>query len=531
MKSVIICTALLCASTDGFQSPSQRPRRRRIGTSINYLDDRRGEPRATRKKPAFDHHGAEAECNDSLGGRPHDPLHHSPSSVYSDRSPTSLAAATLQGAIEAPDSMPSSDALKAGRGLVEGVSRVASASLLITGNTVGSSMFVLPEAVGEVGMQTGSALFLGIYIFNLISGLLLANVAISLHEDSDCEVPSSFKDFVDTAMKCEKTGTAMAGASLLSNSCFVAFGLVHAGNLLTETFPALHFDPAIGAGGFAAALAAASLTQTNEGLSKIANAACVVLFSGFLSLLVPSLANVSDPVGTFLAPGSGHAGSVASIAAAVPLILSSMTYQNIVPTVTKLLDFDRTKTTAAIAIGSLIPGVMYEAWSLCCLGGGLDSSISNGVGAAAFTSFSAAALVGSTLAALMSIAEEYESILFSHATSDDENCPVKTTFSLQSVALSMVPPTAVALACSKGGELSSAIHLNGAFISPLLYGVVPVMLFQAVQRSSDRNNVANSSQSISSLMPQAMLAAGSLACVGQEIMQDISSLSIPSVIS
>ena len=384
-------------------------------------------------------------------------------------------------------------------------------------------------------MQTANASFfqlitIGIYIFNLISGLLLANVAINLHENSDCEVPSSFKDFVDTAMKCERTGTAMAGASLLSNSCFVAFGLVHAGNLLTETFPALHFDPAIGAGG-SAALAVASLTQTNEGLSKIANAACVVLFSGFLSLLVPSLANVSDPVGTILAPGTGHAGSVASIAAAVPLILSSMTYQNIVPTVTKLLDFDRTKTTAAIAIGSLIPGVMYEAWSLCCLGGGLDSSVSNGVGAAAFTSFSAAALVGSTLAAVMSIAEEYESLLFT-ATSDDENCPVKTTFSLQSVALSMVPPTAVALACSNGGELSSAIHLNGAFISPLLYGVVPVMLFQAVQRSSDRNgDTADSSQSISSLMPQAMLAAGSLACVGQEIIQDLSSISIPSVIS
>ena len=566
-QAQVICFTALLVHADGFQSPSHRPRRRRIGTSLNYLDGR-GEPTATtssrRKKTAFDHQGADGEC-DTLGGRHHDPLHHSPSSgAYSDRSPTSLSAATLQGAIEAPDSMPSFDSLKPDRGLVQDVSRVASAALLITGNTVGSSMFVLPEAVGEVGMQTGSALFLGkprlqvrpllvrfqslilqthlspfspslsigIYAFNLISGLLLANVAISLHEDSDCDVPSSFKDFVDTAMKCEKTGTAMAGASLLSNSCFVAFGLVHAGTMLTETFPALHFDPMIGAGGFAAALAVTSLTQTNEGLSKIANAACVVLFSGFLSLLVPSLANVSDPVGTFLAPGTGQAGSFASIAAAVPLILSALTYQNIVPSVTKLLDFDRTKTTVAIAIGSLIPAVMYEAWSLCCLGGGLDSSMSSGVGAAAFTSFSAAALVGSTLAAVMSIAEEYESLLFSANSDVDENCPVKTTFSLQSVALSMVPPTAVALACSHGGELSSAIHLNGAFISPLLYGVVPVMLFQAVQRSSDRSeDIADSPQSISSLMPQAMLAAGSLACVGQEMIQDLSSLSIPSIIS
>ena len=38
---------------------------------------------------------------------------------------------------------------------------VAQASLLVTGNTVGSSMFCLPEAVEGVGMAWGSAIFLG----------------------------------------------------------------------------------------------------------------------------------------------------------------------------------------------------------------------------------------------------------------------------------------------------------------------------------------------------------------------------------
>jgi hypothetical protein len=36
-------------------------------------------------------------------------------------------------------------------------------------------------------------------IYNLILALLLAGVAINLHESSECEVPSSSKDFVDTA--------------------------------------------------------------------------------------------------------------------------------------------------------------------------------------------------------------------------------------------------------------------------------------------------------------------------------------------
>jgi hypothetical protein len=45
-------------------------------------------------------------------------------------------------------------------------------------------------------------------IYNLISGLLLADIAITLHKFSECKVPSSFKDFVDTA-----TTTSGAGAA------------------------------------------------------------------------------------------------------------------------------------------------------------------------------------------------------------------------------------------------------------------------------------------------------------------------------
>ena len=44
---------------------------------------------------------------------------------------------------------------------LEAVTKVLSASLLITGNTVGSSMFVLPDAVSGVGLLNGSAIFIG----------------------------------------------------------------------------------------------------------------------------------------------------------------------------------------------------------------------------------------------------------------------------------------------------------------------------------------------------------------------------------
>jgi hypothetical protein len=47
-----------------------------------------------------------------------------------------------------------------------------------------------------------------LYIYNLISSLLLADVAINLHKSSECKVPSRFKDFVDRAT----TASARAAA-------------------------------------------------------------------------------------------------------------------------------------------------------------------------------------------------------------------------------------------------------------------------------------------------------------------------------
>lgn len=46
---------------------------------------------------------------------------------------------------------------------------MVSASLLVTGNTVGSSMFVLPEAVKSVGMAWGSVIFVGEYCLLFVS--------------------------------------------------------------------------------------------------------------------------------------------------------------------------------------------------------------------------------------------------------------------------------------------------------------------------------------------------------------------------
>jgi tyrosine-specific transport protein len=357
-------------------------------------------------------------------------------------------------------------------------------------------------------------------MYNLISGLLLADVAINIHESSECEVPSSFKDFVDTALQSETAGTLTAGASLVSNSCFLAYGIVHAGSLLGISFHGIGLDPNIGAGAFASMIAYFSLTHTNTGLEKIANVAVMVVFSSFAVLVVPSIADVSDPMGTLLASGEYPDDFGAALAAAVPLLLSSLVYQNIVPSITKLLDFDRTKSTIAIAVGSAIPMAMYLAWCFASLGGGLECATSSGAGAAAFTAFSVSALVGSCITAVMSLAEEYESII-SRKVDDDDPCLVTNRFSTPAVAAAMLPSVAVALAYSNGGDLTGALHFNGAFITPFLYGLLPIILYNSVQRL---NGGTEGHSLFWSRLPQVLLGAGTIGAVGQDIFQDLPSL-------
>ncbi|KAL3790826.1 hypothetical protein ACHAW5_008759 [Stephanodiscus triporus] len=365
---------------------------------------------------------------------------------------TSLSVATLEGSEISPNRadrvslIPNINVPAVTRGNLDDVTKVLSASCLVIRNTVGSSMFVLPEAVGGVGLPWGSVIFSGLYIYNLISRLLLADVAISLHESSECEVPSSFKDFVDTALRSDAVGTFTAGASLLSNSCFLAYGAIAAGPLLVDTFPGLGLDPVVGTCAFAAMISLFAATQTNTGLEKIANAVVMVVFS--------------------------------------------------IPSITKLLDFDRTKTFIA-------------------LGGGLDSSTASSAGAAAFAAFSASALFVSCLTAVMSLAKDYESI-FSSTVENDYDFPL-LQFSIPAVAASVIPPVAVALAFSRGGDITAALHFNGAIIVPFLYGLLPIVLHRGVRQVQGQDSAIPSISSV----PQVLLGAGTLCALGQEILPNL----------
>lgn len=76
---------------------------------------------------------------------------------------TSLSVATLGDGVDRRTSfsIPDISAYTGRDHDVDAVTKVLSASLLVTSNTVGPSMFTLPEAVAGVGMMWGTAIFFG----------------------------------------------------------------------------------------------------------------------------------------------------------------------------------------------------------------------------------------------------------------------------------------------------------------------------------------------------------------------------------
>ena len=403
---------------------------------------------------------------------------------------------------------------------------VLSASLLITGNTVGAGMLVLPELAAGPGMAVATSIFGLAFVINLISGLLIAEVAIHQHFTKGDDVPSSFKEFAqanlpitqDTAM----VANSISAVSVLVNALVLAFNTAKVGDF---GFEALHGIIPADLISLSWVLACVLLvgTQTLSSLSSIASLLVFGLFGSFAGLLLPGLAHLeTSPFDLFFnTPGTSDdiVGSACQLA---PIVLMSLVYQNIVPTVTKMLDYDRVKSMAAISLGSFIPLGMYLAWTFCVLGGGVDMSGSHYLDGPLMTLFTLTTIAGSSVGCVMSLAEEFDTFVKDTNLMNNMNDKQDDKFSCTSVLLSVICST-VALQFFQN-DLNGALKVAGSFGSPLLYGVLPVLM--AYTQRQNRGTIDSSTLPRPPLpafeLPNAslgILGVASTGFVGNELFQ------------
>ena len=365
-------------------------------------------------------------------------------------------------------------------GTTSGLLQVLSAAALVTSSTVGAGMLILPSLASGPGFAISSAMFLGIYLLVLTSGLVIADVAINQHE-SGFEVPSSFQEFAEANLESEWMAKGVSAIPVAVNSLVLVFAASKAGelgsSLLSQWIPDV--DPIAASFGFLGVVGAFLSTLSGPNLSTVASMCVTTLLVAFGGLLLPGLTSVQDPMATFMAPGLAGDEWFTSVATAAPIVMTALQFQNVVPSLTKLLKFDRQKTVAAIALGSFTPLAMYLAWCFAVLGGGVDST-SGGLAGPLMTVFSATTLFGSSIGAAMSVTEEVEIFVSKASTKNTNGTTDMATkseiFSLQAVLVSLAVPVVGVLAFSVGDDASAALGVAGSFLAPILYGVIPAIM-------------------------------------------------------
>jgi tyrosine-specific transport protein len=399
---------------------------------------------------------------------------------------------------------------------------VLSAALLITGNTVGATMLVLPDVATGPGMSISTGIFLGAFLINLLSGLVIADVAIKQHASSGSEAPSSFKEFAQDSLNSATAGHVVAGLSVFVNALVLAFNTVKAGQVgtavLSEHGPLALLSSDNLSMLFAVGCLALVSTQSNTALSAITSVLVAGLFVSFAGLILPGMASMANPMDVLMAPATST-DIWASAGELAPIILMSLMYQNIVPTVTKMLDYDRTKTVVSVVLGSLIPLLMYLAWTFCVVGGGIDTA-TVGMDGLLMTIFSVASIAGSSIGCAMSLSEEFDCYLKQPSSDDDKNDFFSTPSVVASVAISCL------LAQVFQGDLTAALSLAGSFGTPLLYGGLPVwMAYQQLQQQQQQPLQGNTAATQdTSLVPGGMASLGFLGLastgfMGNEVLQ------------
>lgn len=423
----------------------------------------------------------------------------------------------------------------------DGIMEVVSSAFLITANTIGPSIMVVPNAMAGQGLIISGILMTGVWMINLLSALLIAEVAINQHEASSCHVPSSFKDFAEINLQSKAGGIFVSFLCIFVNWCVVSFNLIQTGDIILSNLPPFSGGilempsiPHATAINIAATLAAVGWTilvgtQTNQRLSGVASLCCLGLFMSFASVLFPGIASVqSNPLSlvaetTHIPLFSDSIGQ--STLESLPIFVAVMIFQNIVPTVVKILGYDRKKCVLAMIIGSVVPLLMHLSFSYAVLGGGINLDLDTG--GPLLNIFTTISVLGSTMACIMSLSGEFDSHLDpkddygtagaqslstvvslpTSASDDKEEGMSNDIASIPALALAVLPPLLAGIYFSGGEEFVQAISVSGGYVSPLLYGVIPMILAwnQRKGNKCEASKFDNDSKQLEGICPTSLV--------------------------
>ena len=234
-------------------------------------------------------------------------------------------------------------------------SRFIGGVLLVAGTTIGAGMLAIPVASSFAGFFPSFALLIAIWLFFFATAWILLDVNLS------CPNQTNFLSMVEKMLGGRGKIICWVNYLLLLYSLTAAY-IAGSAPLFLQAFHAFtgHMLPAwIGPlplfflFGIFVYLGTSVVDRVNR-LLMFCLIASYVLLVGFLTPHVDiSLLRRSDTSSLWLA---------------VPLFFTSYGFHIIIPTLTTYLRHDVKRLRLAIAIGSLLPFLVYALWNLLVLG-------------------------------------------------------------------------------------------------------------------------------------------------------------------
>jgi len=414
------------------------------------------------------------------------------------------------------------------------------AAALVAGTTVGAGILALPAATVSSGFIPSTVGLCFNWAYMTISGLLLAELSINRMAETGKPGLGILDLYITKSslppMKQLLPLLANVAYFFLHYAMMVAY-ISQGGQNLVAMFQgniggleASH-DFVVASQVLFASVSAITLYALSkfpvgiQNLNTVLVSGVVISFLGLIGIGAPTV-NMSE----LLSPIHQHPENVIS---AFPIMVLSLVYQNVVPTVVTQLECDRQKITYAIVGGTLVPLLMFLLWNGVILGNMYNTDLPGSTttidpvamlqAAAASSSssnlgilsnlvqiFSELAIVTSLIGFVYGLIGAWTDVLKlplsaggPTATNNDNDTLWKPLL----YGAVFIPPLAVVVA-SKGNPdiFIQALDYGGAFgVSTLFLLLPPFMVWNSRYSDTERRKLATLP-----LMPGGKLALGSL---------------------
>ncbi|MEM7557279.1 MAG: aromatic amino acid transport family protein [Cyanobacteria bacterium P01_A01_bin.84] len=244
---------------------------------------------------------------------------------------------------------------------------VLGSTALVAGTTVGAGILALPAVTVGAGIIPSTILLLGVWLYALISALLIAELALAKMQ-IEGRANVGFIGMVESYLG--KTGGRIAGAAYLffHYALLIAYlsegGEILLGAISNAAFRFLHIPSDLpkylGSTIFALIMGGILCVGRDKFVERLNSVMVGIVLVSFAGLLI--LAGEQVQISNLLIQ------NWKALPVAVPVMLVALFYHNIVPVITTQLEGDGKKIRQSIIVGSAIPLVMFFAWNAVILG-------------------------------------------------------------------------------------------------------------------------------------------------------------------